>query len=219
MKIVKIVAVLFAVLVLGLAAFLGWRVADARARTPQLVAEWVAQADPDVKALPKARIDQYLAVEDPTFWTNDGVDLKTPGAGQTTTTQGLGKLIYFKHFRGGYWNKLQLILVSRHALTAKASKQDILTAALTAANMGSMGDRPVIGLADAARTYFGKPLSALSDDQYLALVAMPVGPDRYNPSTHPAQNADRVARIKRLLAHVCTPTGLNDVMLEGCKPV
>ena len=55
-----------------------------------MIARIVSEADPDVRALPAERVRQYLAVEDPTFWTNDGIDLKTPGAGQTTTTQGLG---------------------------------------------------------------------------------------------------------------------------------
>ncbi len=213
---IRIILLLVA-LICGLAGFLAYRVMDARAQTPALIAAALAKADPDVLTLPPERVAMYLKVEDPTFWTNDGVDLKSPGAGQTTTTQGLGKLIFFAPFKPGYWNKLQLILMSKYALTQKASKKDIFTAALTLAWMGEAGGRPVTGFAEAARTYFGKPLAALTDDEFLALTAMQLGPDRYDPVEHPEMSAERVGRMKRLIAGACVPAGLNDVGLEGCK--
>jgi len=212
MKALKIAGAAVLAAILALAGFLAWRVIDARARTPGLIGAIVAKADPQVVNLPKARVDAYLAVEDPTFWTNDGIDETTPGAGMTTTTQGLGKLLYFKRFRGGPWNKLQLMLIAKFAMTPKATKRDILIAALSTANMGEARGFPA-----AARRYYGRELSALTDDQFLGLVAMPVAPNDLDPLGHPAANAERVRRIKRLLAHACRPTGLNDVMLEGCR--
>lgn len=41
------------------------------------------------------RKDILLAVEGPIFMRHHGVDLVTPGAGMTTITQGLAKLVYF----------------------------------------------------------------------------------------------------------------------------
>ena len=46
---------------------------------------------------------------------------------------------------------------------------------------------------------------------------LPVAPSQYQPLLHPQANAERVARIKRLLAKACAPKGLNDVALEGCR--
>lgn len=40
-----------------------------------------------------ARLNVLLKIEDPTFKTHRGVDLATPGAGMTTITQGLVKLL------------------------------------------------------------------------------------------------------------------------------
>ncbi len=216
LKVLAVAAGVLAAAALAACGFLAWRVIDARARTPAIIARIVAEADPDIRILSAERVRQYLAVEDPTFWTNDGIDLKTPGAGLTTTTQGLGKLIYFRPFAKGYWNKLQLIVMSKYALTPRASKRDIFIAALAMAPLGEVKGHRVVGLADAAHSYFGRPLRDLSDDQFLSLVAMQLGPEDYSPAISPAASAERVSRIKRLLSGACRPTGLNDVTLDGC---
>ena len=216
MKALKIVAAVCLLAVLGVAGFLGWRVADAQARTPAIVAGLVRTADPEVLALPPRRVDALLRVEDPTFWTNNGVDMKTPGAGYTTLSQGLGKLIYFEDFQPGPWDKLQLMLMARFAMTPTVSKRDILTATLSAAYLGRDGRGNVFGLAEAARRYYGRPLSRLTDDEFLSLVALFLEPSR-DPLRQPARNAERTGRIKRLLAGSCRPTDVKDVALEGCR--
>ncbi|MFZ1992354.1 MAG: transglycosylase domain-containing protein, partial [Alphaproteobacteria bacterium] len=152
---------------------------------------------------------------DPTFWNNDGIDLATPGAGQTTLTQGLAKRLYFHPFKPGF-EKLELMLIAKFALTPLASKPDILHAALAVAYLGTDEQADIIGFAQGARHYYGRELSQLTDDEFLSLVAMLMAPNALDPKHHAAANAERVARIKRLLAGACVPKSWRDVALEGC---
>jgi membrane carboxypeptidase/penicillin-binding protein len=50
---------------------------------------------------PEGWLQALLTVEDPHFYTHDGIDASTPGAGITTITQGLVKLYYFHPFKPG----------------------------------------------------------------------------------------------------------------------
>jgi hypothetical protein len=204
-----------AVLLVMAGSWLGWRVLDARARTPRLLAVANARVDPELASLTPARIAILLRVEDPSFETNDGTDFETPGQGLTTLTQAVAKRLYFKRFKPGI-AKLELVLISRYALNARASKAEILQTALSVASFGNDGRGPVIGFAEGARRWYGRELSQLSDDQYIGLVAMLLAPNALDPVRHPAANAERSARIQRLLDGACVPTGLRDVELAGC---
>ena len=95
-------------------------------------------------------------------------------------------------------------------------QQRTLKAFLATAYFGRRDGRAVIGFGPAARAWFGRPLGGLGDGEFLSLVAMLVAPTTLDPVRHPAANAERVRRIRRLLADNCRPTGLRDVMLEGC---
>ena len=201
-------------LLMALAGYETFRVFQARGQTPALIA--AIPIDPDIIHLPADRVAMLLAVEDPTFWSNDGTDFSSPGAGNTTLTQGLAKLLYFPNgFRPGF-DKIELVLIAKFALTPIAGKQAILRAMLASANLGRDKNGPIAGFSEGARRWFGKPLSGLSSDEYLSLVAMLYAPAAMNPVRHPAENAERVRRIKRLLAHRCAPAGLEDVELKGC---
>lgn len=214
-RLFKFMAAGIAVLVSGVAIYETWRVFDARAETRALIDQRVAAARAQNIALSPQRIGILLKVEDPTFYENPGYDFQSPGAGWTTLTQGLAKRLYFDGFKPGF-EKIELILIARFALTPLASKDEILTAALSTAYLGRHDGKPVIGFAEAAQAWFGHPLEQLSDDDFIALVAMLVAPDRLDPVRHPAELAERVARIKRLIADACVPAGWRDVALDGC---
>jgi len=196
--------------------YLGFRIAQERARVVAKVDRIIAGADPQELALPPSRQAMILKIEDPTFWTNRGIDLSTPGAGMTTLSQGLGKHIFFEDFEPGF-AKGELMALTRFALYPKVSKERTLQAVLASAYLGTSKGRAVTGFADGARTWFGKPLAELSDDEFLNLEAMLVAPDGLKPGRDDAGRAERVSRIKRLLAGRCRPSGLRDVMLDGCK--
>jgi len=190
------------------------------ARSPALVAAALAQAGAalDPATFGEDRVRMLLAVEDPAFERHNGIDLTTPGAGYTTITQGLVKgLFYGEGFTPGpfrYRKITQTVLA--WSFNRRVAKETQLRLLLNTAYLGTAGGKEVHGFAEAARVYFGRDIGALSDDEYLALVAMLVGPDGFSVRDHPDRNAERVARIKKLLAGGCHPRGLNDVYYEDC---
>ena len=212
---IRKIALGLAAIILAYAAYLTWRIVEERRDVAARVDAIIARADPDEASLPKRRIAMLLRVEDPTFWTNDGVDFSTSGAGMTTISQSLGKRIFFEDFKPGF-RKGELLALTRFALLPEVPKDEILKAWLAVSYLGTRDGRRVTGFADGARTWIGKPLRDLNDLEFLSLVAMLPAPDRLKPTRDLAGNRERVRRIERLLAGTCKPTGLRDTMLEGC---
>lgn len=203
------------VVAVAYAAYLGWRIADERRDVSVRVDAIIAGADPAELNLPRHRVDAILRVEDPTFRTNKGIDLTSPGAGMTTLSQGLGKLLFFDDFEPGL-AKLELLALTRFALYPEVDKERTLKALFASVYLGNHKGGAVTGLADGAATWFGKPLAELSDREFRELQAMFVAPDNLKPGRDDAGRRARADRIERLLAGRCQPDGLRDVMLEGC---
>jgi Transglycosylase len=90
-----------------------------------------------------------------------------------------------------------------------------LTGALLVA--GGLLAAEIHGFAEAARVDYGKHLRSLSRREVLSLIALLVAPNTYSPVLHPAESAERVRRIERLLAGAGAPLGLADVELAGCR--
>ena len=215
-KSIAFVAIAAIALVAAYAAYLGWRIAEGRRIAPAAVASILAKADPQDIALAPERSDWFIRIEDPTFWTNPGVDEKTPGAGRTTIAQGLGKRIFFSKFSPGPLKsgKLELMAMTQFSLVSTVSKEDILAATIATLYLGSDDAGPVNGFAEGARRWFGKSLRELADTEFLALVAMAPAPNRLRPGS--AANAERVRRIQRLLAGECTPRNVDDIFYQDC---
>ncbi len=165
-------------------------------------------------ALSSEQLHILLSVEDPTFFTHHGLDLRTPGAGMTTLTQGLVKFLYFKRFHPGIAKIRQSLLAI--GFDARIDKNTQLTICLTSAYLGNYHGRPVYGFAAAARTYYGKTIAQLGRREYISLVAMLVGPDRFNPVSHPRDVEERVNRIELMLDCQCHPEGWLDVYYDSC---
>ncbi|KAB7648349.1 biosynthetic peptidoglycan transglycosylase [Polymorphobacter fuscus] len=213
----KPVSIILVTVAAGLAAlglYEGIALFIARQRTPAIVASLAAKPIHLADIAPH-RLAMLEAVEDPGFRQHHGIDGNTPGSGKTTITQSLVKRLYFKRFQPGF-AKIEQSLIARFVLDPALSKDEQLRAFLNVSELGTHHGRTVIGFADAAQSWFGKPLGNLSDDEWLALVAMGPAPNRLDPQRHPRENAQRVARIKRLLAGKCAPLNGNDVMYEGC---
>jgi membrane peptidoglycan carboxypeptidase len=189
----------------------------ARNNTPALVAAASSRYGTQLTLadLSAERRAILLAVEDPAFMRHHGVDLTTPGAGMTTITQGLVKILYFPEgFEPGI-DKIRQTLIAQYALNAMVSKEDQLVLFLNISYLGNKEGKPVHGYANAARIYFGKEFAALTDAQFISLVAMLIGPNYFKPGS-PALN-ERVKLVQAYLAGRYQPDGLLDVEYKG-KP-
>lgn len=193
-------------------------VREARQDTRGLVAAAIERhgSDLGLQNLSPEREAVLLAVEDPAFRDHRGVDLITPGAGMTTLTQSLVKQLYFPDgFRQGV-PKIRQTLIAQHALDALIPKDEQLGLFLNIAYFGHEGNRAIHGFSDAAKTYFGKEFEDLSDDEFLALVAMLINPNALKP--HTDANRGRVERIRRYIAGEYRPLGVMDVEYRGVEP-
>ena len=201
-----------ALLVAAGLSILGYRV--------QRLSDRVVEAAPTAGARSVLRQDRrviLLAIEDPRFYSHAGVDLRTPGAGWTTITQGLVKVYGYGGFVPGilHWRKLEQSLTAL-VVNRRIPKDVQLAMFIDGAYMGTWRGKEVDGFDNAARVYFGRSLETLDDSQYLAIVAMLPGPDDLHVLARPDRNAERVHRIERLLAGECRPAGWRDVYYEDC---
>lgn len=215
----KAIRKIAALLVVGILFVSAIQFVWAYVTAPQIVVQFTRSANLslDPTSFTPKRLDWLLAVDDPMFYHHHGIDIRTRGAGYTTTTQGLVKILYFDHFRPGLlrWRKVKQTIVAI-AFNARVSKEEQLRLFVNVVYFGNRDGHEVREFPSASEGYFGKPFAQISDQEYLALVAMIVAPDKYNVAAHPDLNRDRVLRIKRLLAGACTPNGVSDVEYAGC---
>ena len=210
----RVAAVVLLALLAALIAYEAYALWRADQRTAQVLAA-AAKGELSLEDVGPRRVAMLVKVEDPGFWSHRGVDFSTPGAGMTSITQSLVKRFYFDDFQPGF-AKLEQSLIARFILDPAMPKRAQLKAYLNHSHFGWQDGRPIVGLAAAARAYYGREPGKLSDRQYLSLVAMLMAPRQLNPRYNPAANAERMRRIERLLAGKCKPSGLRDVALETC---
>ncbi|MEZ5535985.1 MAG: transglycosylase domain-containing protein [Thiolinea sp.] len=214
----RVLSRFISVIILGLLVIAGWyanEVRIAREQTPALVAAALEQYGAELApaALSSERKAMLLAIEDPKFLTHHGVDLSTPGAGMTTITQGLVKLLYFPQgFKPGI-AKIRQTLIAQYALDALTSKEEQLLLFLNMTYLGNEDRKSVHGFANAARVYFDKEFAALNDEEFIALAGMLISPNNLKPGT-PASD-ERVQRISAYLNGEIHPASLLDVEYTG----
>jgi membrane carboxypeptidase/penicillin-binding protein len=189
-------------------------------RTPSVVAQaWKSGIlQLQLSEFREQRLQWLLKVQDPDFYHHHGVDPGTPGAGYTTITQGLVKVLFYScSFKPGFlrWRKMQQTVIAL-AFNARVPKDNQLRLFVNLAYMGDRNGRRITGFSQAAQEYFGKDFQNLTDEEYLALVAVLVAPARYSPATRLADNQERVRRIRRVLAGTCKPVGHADVEYVAC---
>lgn len=144
-----------------------------------------------------------LVAEDAAFFEHDGIDLKELRAslelnweegrftrGASTITQQLAKNLYLSPSRNPM-RKFKELLITRR-LEAALTKRRILEIYL---NVIEWGDG-IFGAEAAARTYFGKPASALTPDEAALLAAAIINPRVHNPASPTA----RLLRRQQIIA-------------------
>lgn len=207
--------VLLAFAVAGLVGYYVNEVRVARDDTPRIVAEaWQHYGKYlTLHDLSDQRLRWLLAVEDPAFFDHRGVDLDTPGAGMTTISQGLVKLLYFPNgFHKGL-AKFRQTLIAQYAFDAVVPKDEQIELLLNIAYMGDLNGSAIHGFSGAARVYFHKDFSSLSDEEFKSLVAMLPAPNRFIPGS-PAF-AERMKRIEAYLSGAYHPMCVLDVEYDG----
>lgn len=185
-------------------------------KTPGIVEAEKSRLKVRFKSLPPERQRALLQIEDPAFYTHNGIDLHTPGAGYTTITQALVKIHFYDGFSPGFLRlrKIEQTLIA-WVFNRRVDKETQLDLFINSAYLGLEQGRDVIGLEEAARVYFGRALKELDDEQYLSLVAMLVSPNLLKPAS--TESRERVKRIRRLLKGECSPEDVADVYYEACK--
>ena len=196
--------------------FKGWT--DARADAPvlrQRVAALAANGQGAQQMLGTEKRAILLAVEDPSFDSNNGTDFSSNGAGQTSITQSQSKRLAFADFKPG----LRKIRQTGYAigLTSRLSKEEILTLFLAESSFKGSDGRWIKGFDAASVRYFATPLEQLDRNRFISLVAAGIAPARLHPDAPNAELVERMRRINRLLAGQCKPAGHDDNFLDGCK--
>lgn len=216
-KILAAFALIILISATASAAYYWNEIRIARADTPTIVAQAFEEYGRRVSAtdLSPERKRILLRIEDPEFERHHGVDLQTPGAGMTTITQGLVKLLYFPDgFKPGI-RKIRQTLIAEYALDDLVSKQEQLELYLNMTYFGSVDGKPVHGLESAAQTYFSKGYGELSEREFIAIIGMTISPNNLKPGT--PESATRVARIERYLSGEVQPGSVLDVEYTGKK--
>ncbi|MBP2186562.1 transglycosylase domain-containing protein [Amycolatopsis magusensis] len=140
---------------------------------------------------PKLR-DAIIAVEDPTFWQNEGFDplgilraaVTGVGGGSGITQQ------YIKNATGAdqasYFRKFSELVLSTK-LTQQRSKEEIFESYINIISFG----RGTFGPASAANAYFGKPLADLTWSETAFLAGMIQSPSVHDPAASSHEHASR----------------------------
>ena len=165
-------------------------------------------------ALGAERLEQLIKVQDLGFWEHGGIDFSTEGAGLTTISQSLSKRLGFDAFRPGIGKIRQTGFA--FGLEKSLDKDQILALWLDPVEMGRGPDWWMVGFFEASNDVYNRPPIELTDGEFHRLVAVLIAPGDYRLHEEDKALEERVSRIGRLLAGECAPTGLRDVLLEGC---
>ncbi len=208
----KIITVLFMVLFIVI-LYETYAVFKARSETPKIFNTLLKSEKIKLQLLDLTQKQKtiLLTIEDPNFYSHNGFDFKTAGAGLTTITQAMVKYLYFDHFEAGF-KKLEQTLIAWLAVTPLISKDEQLTVFINTAYMGKVNGKQTRGFADASKAYYDKDFSTLNNDEYISLVALLIAPDTFHILKHKERNNERVKLIKKVLAREYKPKGLNDML-------
>ena len=143
--------------------------------------------------IPEYAVNAFIAVEDRSFWTNDGYDLKAIARaalsivanggeinqGGSTITQQLCKLVFLNSEQTVERKAREIFLA--YGITQKYSKEQIMEWYINYCCFANN----IYGLKDAATAYLGKDVDELSLSEICYLCAIPNLPEYYNPWKNP----------------------------------
>lgn len=158
--------------------------------------------------IPRCMKEATIAVEDQTFYTNPGIDLRgvvralyinlrggeTLAGGSTITQQVVRNLLLPERGERTLRRKLREMILAWQ-LTRRLSKDEILALYLNQTYYGGFA----YGIEAAAQTYFGKSAAELSLEECALLAGLPQAPARYNPFEHAEEARERQRVVLRLM--------------------
>ncbi len=162
--------------------------------------------------VPQSLQDAVVVTEDVRYWHHPGVDplgilralarnVRARGVaeGGSTLTQQLVKNYYLTSERTMKRKILEAFMAI--ILDAKYSKRDILEAYLNDIYLGRNRSISIVGVGEASRFYFGKPVSELDPAQSAMLAGMIRSPNNYSPFADPQKALDRRNTVLGLMLH------------------
>ena len=173
-----------------------------------------------IEQFPKLMRDSLLAVEDSRFYEHPGIDVigvlraivanatggRTQGA--STITQQVARTFFLTRERT-LSRKLKEALLSLR-IEQQLSKDQILELYMNQIYLGAR----TYGFAEAARTYFGKPIQELSVAECAMLAGLPQNPSYANPIKSPKRAKDRQLVV---LARMRAEGVIDDIVYAAAK--
>lgn len=163
--------------------------------------------------LSEERLNLVVKVQDPTFYHHSGIEWPSPLT-TTTITQSLVKRLFFKKFTKGFY-KVEQTLIARFVVHPFIDKRTQLVAFIETAYFGIHDGKQIFGMNHAAETLFGKNSAALSDDEYLSLLAMLPAPDTL--TLHSEALTKRVHLIQKVFKGECAYVHVSQIFLKHCQ--
>ena len=148
----------------------------------------------DYSEIPERMTQAIISSEDERFFEHGGVDYKglaravfelvTTGqkkSGGSTITMQVARNFYLSKEKT-YLRKFNEIILS-YKIENDLSKEEILALYLNKIFLGYRS----YGVAAAAQTYYGRPISELTLDEYAMIAGLPKAPSAYNPIANPSR--------------------------------
>ena len=180
-------------------------------QTAKLIAENSNRIPVTMDMIPEDLAHAFVAIEDERFYEHNGIDIKGIiragvkglttrhfSEGASTITQQLLKNNVFtdwtKEERGLNMDKIERKIQEQYLaleLEKTTSKDDILLNYMNSINLG----QNTLGVQAASQRYFNKSVSELNLSECAVIASITQNPSRYNPISHPEDNAERRAKV------------------------
>jgi len=179
-------------------------------QTAKLVATDSNRIPVSMDKIPENLAHAFVAIEDERFYEHNGIDIigiiragvdtiakGRLGQGASTIPQQLLKNSVFT----GWTNETDIQSIKRKIqeqylaiqISKTMTKDEILCDYLNTINLG----QNTLGVQAASLRYFNKDVSTLNLSECAVIAAITQNPSRFNPISHPDQNAERRAKVLR----------------------
>ncbi len=178
-----------------------------------------------IRQFPQALPDAVVTIEDDRFYVHDGIDYvgviragianlsDDLSQGASTITMQVARNFYLSRDKT-YTRKLYEVLLS-YRIERALTKDEILELYLNKIYLG----QGAYGFADAAQTYFGKPVAQLTLAECAMLAGLPKAPSANNPVANPRRARQRQAYIlqRMLETNRITRSQYDSALLEPLR--